>query len=304
MRYRILGPLEVGAKGSPLPISSAKQRALLAILLLHANEVVSVERLIDELWGQSPPETAAKSLQVYVSRLRKALRGNAAGGALLTRPGGYMIRVEPGELDLDRFEKLLADGDKALRQGDGRRAATLLTDALAMWRGPPLTDVEFGSLGHDEIGRLEEMRLRAEEQRIEANLRLGRHAEVIGELEALVAVHPLRERLRGQLMLALYRCGRQAEALEVYRETRRKMVEELGIEPGAGLQKLEQGILRQDPALQASAEPEEGRPSLPGTGRARTRRRRVELALVPLGAVAIAAIVVALAGGGVERRDR
>lgn len=305
LRYRILGPLEVGDRGSPLPIAGAKQRALLAVLLLHANEAVSIERLIDELWGERPPETAIKSLQVYVSRLRKILRADDAGGAdgpengvLVTSPGGYMIRVEPGELDLDRFKALLAEGDAVLREGDGRRAAILLTDALDIWRGPPLTDVEFGSLGRDEIGRLDDLRLRAQEQRIEANLVLGRHAEVTGELQALVAEHPLRERLCGQLMLALYRCGRQAEALEVYRGTRRMMVEELGIEPGSALQELEQGVLRQDPALQAPAAPAEGRPWPPGAGAARRSRRRVEVALLILGALAGTAIVVALVGGG------
>jgi YVTN family beta-propeller protein len=287
-----------------LPIASAKQRALLAILLLHANEVVSVERLIDELWGERPPETAAKSLQVYVSRLRKAFRADTTGGdevtngALITRPGGYMIRVELGELDLDRFEALLGEGDAALRDGDARRAASAFTDALSIWRGPALTDVEFGSAGRDETGRLEELRLRAQEQLIDANLALGRHAEVVVELEALVAKHPLRERLCGQLMLALYRCGRQAEALEVYRGTRRKMVEELGIEPGSALRDLEQGILRQDSALRAPAVSAPDRPEHPAASRARMPRRRVVLASVALGALAIAAILVAIVAGG------
>jgi YVTN family beta-propeller protein len=305
LRYRILGPLEIGDGGAPRRISSAKQRALLAVLLLHANEVVPADRLIDELWGESPPETAAKSLQIYVSRLRKAFRASGSGGrglgsdALVTRPGGYMIRVEPDELDLERFEALLGEGDTALREGDSRRAARALTDALAIWRGPALADVELGSVEREQIGRLEELRMRSQEQLIDANLALGRHAEVVAELETLVGNHPLRERLRGQLMVALYRCGRQADALEVYRETRRKMVDELGIEPGAELRNLEQRILRQDPTLGAPAVSAPSRPESQRASRARSPRQPIALAAAALVALAIAATLIAiLAAGG------
>jgi YVTN family beta-propeller protein len=305
--FRILGPLEVGDRGSPVAISGAKQRALLALLLLHANEVVPVGRLIDELWGEEPTETAAKSLQVYVSRLRKTLRATNGGDradapdeVLVTRPRGYMLRVEPGELDLERFERLLAEGEAALRDNEIARAESLLSQALSMWRGPPLAGVDFGSVARSEVGRLEELRLRAQEQRIEAELSLGRHSEAIGELEALIAEHPLRERLRGQLMLALYRCGRQAEALEAYRDLRRTMVEELGLEPGSALQELEQAILRHDPALDAQAEVSDVAttpPSAPSAAPAPRRRRWI--ALVAVAGVAVAgAIVVAVSGGG------
>jgi YVTN family beta-propeller protein len=306
--FRILGPLEVGERGMPLAISGAKQRALLAILLLNANKVVPVERLIDELWGEQPTETAAKSLQVYVSRLRKVLRtdGDAdeditGDEVLLTRPRGYMVRVEPGELDLERFERLLAEGEAALGENDPRRANDLLSEALALWRGPPLADVEFGSVARNEVGRLEELRLRAQERWIETEVALDRHAEAVGVLEALVAEHPLNERLRAQLMVALCRCGRQAEALDAYRDLRRTMVDELGLEPGSALRELERAILRQDPALTGEAVADDGGAERLATEAAPTPRprRRWIPALLALGAAAIAgAIVAAVDGGG------
>ena len=210
MKYRILGPLEIGEGDSQAVIAGGKQRALLALLLLHANEVVSVERLIDELWGDEPPETAAKTLQVHVSRLRKTLRANGAAAVdatdprgridrddvLVTRPRGYMIRVEPDDLDLSQFEDLVRVGEQGLGDDDPGRAETLLSQALALWRGPALSDVAFGSFGEHELGRLDELRLRARELLIDARLALGRHAEVIGELEALAAEHPLRRGCR------------------------------------------------------------------------------------------------------------
>src|SRR6266511_1208688 len=201
MDYRVLGPLEVRDGEESLPLAGAKQRALLALLLLHANRVLSLDRRIDELWGDEPPATAVTGLQVYVSRLRKLL----PAGALLTRPPGYLLAVEPDELDLRRFERLLAEGHEALAQADPERAARVLQEALALWRGPALAEFAFEPFAQAEIGRLEDLRLTAVEERVEADLALGRHADLIGELEALIAENPHRERLRGQLMLALDR---------------------------------------------------------------------------------------------------
>src|SRR2546428_2599122 len=251
MEFRILGPLEVVDEGRSLPLGGLRQRALLAILLLHRNEVVATARLMDELWGEKPPATGAKTVHVYVSRLRKTL----GEGILLSRPPGYLLRLEPGQLDLDRFEAFFEEARKSDRAGG---AAAKLREALSFWRGPPLADFAYESFAQNEIASLEERRLGALEERIEADLALGRHAELVSELEALAARHPLRERLRGQLMLALYRSGRQAEALEVYQDTRRVLVEELGIEPTRAVHDLERAILVQDPALdmRPRAEPE------------------------------------------------
>jgi DNA-binding SARP family transcriptional activator len=231
VEFRILGPLEVVDDGREVPLGGTRQRALLAILLTRANEVVSTDRLIDDLWGDAPPKTAANTIQFYVSQLRKALGADR----ILTRAPGYAIRVEAGELDLERFEQLAAQ--------DASR------EALELWRGAPLADFAYEAFAQPEIARLEELRLAVLEQRLDADLIFGRHTELVAELERLVAEHPLRERLRGQLMLALYRAGRQAEALEVYQATRRALVDELGIEPSPALQELEKSILHQDPAL-------------------------------------------------------
>jgi DNA-binding SARP family transcriptional activator len=247
VEFRILGPLEVRHEGRPLRIGGAKERALLVLLLLHADEPVSVDRLIDELWGESPPTTARKSLQVRVAVLRRALRGDV----LITRGDAYLIRLQPDQLDLRRFEQMLADGSDALAAGDAHVAITVLREALALWRGAALADFAYESFAQVAIARLEELRLHALELRIEAQLDLSLHAEVIAELEELVAVHPSRERLRGLLMLALYRDGRQTEALDLYRRTREELVAELAIEPGPALQKLQQAILRQDSSLAA-----------------------------------------------------
>jgi DNA-binding SARP family transcriptional activator len=253
MQFQILGPLEVRRQGRQVAVGAAKQRALLAILLVHANELVSSDRLIDELWPQ-PPETAANTLQVYVGKLRKALEPGRARGApaevLITRAPGYMLRVEAGQLDADRFERLLAEGGRAREAGEAQLAAEALREALGQWRGDALADFVYEPFAQGEIARLEELRTVALEERLEVDLALGRHAAIVGELEALVRKHPLRERLRGQLMLALYRDGRQAEALEVYRDARRALTEELGIVPGPELQRLEGGILRQEAELE------------------------------------------------------
>jgi DNA-binding SARP family transcriptional activator len=222
---------------------------VLALLLLHHNETITRDTMVDELWRDDPPPTAFKVVQNCVSNLRKELAGGAA--TLRTVGGAYTLVVEPGELDRDRFERLLGEGRAALAAGDSVDAAERLRDALALWRGSPLSDFAYERFAQDEITRLEELRVAALEERIEADLALGRHAELVPELEALVGRHPLRERLRGQLMLALYRAGRQAEALEAYRGARRTLLAELGIEPGRMLHELERAILSQDPALEA-----------------------------------------------------
>ncbi len=231
MEFRILGPLEVIANGHALDLGGQKQRALFAVLLLHANEVVSSDRLIEALWEQEPPDTAQKALQVYVSQLRKLVGRER----LETKAPGYLLRVEQGELDLERFQQLHEQGSHA--------------EALALWRGPPLAEFAYQRFAQPELARLEELRLVCLEERIEADLGSGRHAELVGELEALAQEHPHRQRLRAQIMLALYRSGRDAEALDVYQGTRRALVEELGIEPRRQLRELQQAILRQDPAL-------------------------------------------------------
>jgi YVTN family beta-propeller protein len=259
MEYRVLGPLEVRDGAESIPLAGAKQRALLALLLVNANHVVSRDRLIEELWGEQPPETAVQSVQVYVSRLRKLLPPDT----LLTRAPGYLLEIEPDELDLRRFERLLAHGRKAIGAGDPEHAAAVLHEALALWRGPALAEFAFEPFAQTEIGRLEDLRLAAVEERLEADLALGRHPDLIGELEALIAEHPYRERLRAQLMLALYRSGRQAEALEAYQEARRVLVDELGIEPSEELQKLEKQILTHDKELASPARPQRARPPAP-----------------------------------------
>jgi DNA-binding SARP family transcriptional activator/tetratricopeptide (TPR) repeat protein len=253
MEFRILGPVEVWDGAQRLDLGGSKPRALLAVLLLHADQVVSTEHLIDQLWGEVPPATARNLVQVYVSRLRQALHrrrgGSATDQVLVTRPSGYLQRVGPGELDLDRFLALTADARRATLNGDLEGAAERWRAALALWRGPALAGAASEVLRRTAVPRLEEARLVALEERLEADLGLGKHVELVGELEALVASHPDREGLRRQLMLALYRSGRQGEALTVYRNTRQILVEELGLEPSPALQELERAILRGDPAL-------------------------------------------------------
>jgi DNA-binding SARP family transcriptional activator len=242
VEFRILGPLEVVEEGRRLALGGPRQRALLAILLTRANEVVSNDRLIDELWGAQPPRAGTNALQYHVSQLRKTL---GRSDAIVTREPGYLIQVAPHELDLLRFEQLVEEA----RWASADKAARLLRDALSLWRGQALADLASEPIAQAEILRLEELRLAALELRIETDLALGRHRELVGELEVLVLEHPLRERPRAQLMLALYRSGRQAEALDIYREGRRLLVDELGIEPGLELQELEKAILRHDPGL-------------------------------------------------------
>jgi YVTN family beta-propeller protein len=245
IEYRILGPVEVSADGRVVEIGGPRLHRLLAILLLHANEPVSRAVLVHDLWGDQPPAGAQGSLEVYISRLRKAL----GSSVLLTRPGAYCLRVGDDQLDSERFERLIGQGRGELAADAPGPAAASLRAALRLWRGPALGDLSGESFAQVDAGRLEELRLGATEDRIEADLALGRHADVVGELEALVAAHPLRERLHGQLMLALYRGGRQAESLSAYRAARQMMVRELGLEPGPALQRLQGAILRQDRAL-------------------------------------------------------
>jgi DNA-binding SARP family transcriptional activator len=254
MEFRLLGPLEVAERGRSLALGGVKQRSLLAILLLHANELVSSDRLIGELWGDTPPATAAKSIQVYVSRLRKELGPRR----VTTRAPGYVLHVDPAELDLAHFERLVSEA----RRADPRSAADKLRRALALWRGPPLADLAYESFAQTEIARLEELRLTALEARFDADLAAGDHATLVGELEASVAEHPFRERLRCQLMLALYRSARQADALHAYQAARRELAEELGLEPGDELRRLERAILTHDPELDLHAATP-GRPVAP-----------------------------------------
>ena len=251
LEYRLLGPLEALAEGRPLRIGGSRPRAVLAVLLLHAGHVVPSTRLIDEVWGDNPPDTASNVLQGYVSQLRKQL-----GRAAIERASrAYLLRVEREALDLDRFERLATEGASALTAGQPEQASHLLADALRLWRGPALADVVEDGILRAEAARLEELRLVALERRIEADLACGRHADVVGELQTLAADWPLRERPCALLMLALYRGGRQADALAAYRAARATLVDELGIEPGATLQELERAVLRQDPALAAPSGP-------------------------------------------------
>ncbi len=278
--FRILGPLEVLDDDRKIELGGARQRAVLAILLLHRGETVSMDRIVDLLWGERPPATAVKTVQVYVSHLRRAL----VEQVVVSSRGGYALVVDAECVDALRFERLVDEGRAA--SDDPARAAELLRSALAIWRGPALGDLGYEPFAQDAVARLEESRLAAVEERAEVDLRLGRHAELVAELEGLVREHPLRERLRAQHMLALYRSGRQAEALESFQSARRSLVEELGLEPGRELRALEQAILAQDPALDPP-------PARPRAGAPATRRRG--LALVAAGAALAAVAVVAAA---------
>jgi DNA-binding SARP family transcriptional activator/ABC-type transport system substrate-binding protein len=281
MEVRVLGPLEVLDRDRSVAIGGGRQRNLLAILLLHTNEFVSSEQLIEELWGEQRPDTAAKALQGYISQLRKALGTDT----LVTRPGGYVLKLAPEALDAHRFEQLVDDA----RDAEPRDAAAMLRDALALWRGPPLADFTYDDFAQSEIARLEERRLVALERRVEADLALGRHQEVAGELAALVKQHPLRERLRAQLMLALYRSGRQAEALEAYADARRTLLDQLGLEPSEELRQLQAAILAQDPRLGAAP-----RTAWPRARRMVRRPRFLGVlgAILLLGAIGVAAVAI------------
>ena len=267
---------------------------MLALLLLHANEVLSTDRLVDELWGGSPPESAANMLQGYVSHLRKTLEPGGRRGEhalIVSRPPGYVLQIRPDQVDAERFERMATEGRRLLDDGDADTAAARLRAALALWRGRALDDLAYESFAHTSIERLEDLRLTTVEDRVEADLALGRDDALVGELQELVDDHPLRERLRAQLMTALDRCGRQADALEVYRHGRRELRDELGIEPGPALRELEQAILRQDPTLRAAAA---APPRLIRRGPRRWPLIAAGLAVV---AVSVAAAIVTRQGG-------
>jgi DNA-binding SARP family transcriptional activator len=276
--FRLLGPLEAVVDGNPVSLAAAKPRALLALLLLNRNRVVSTERLIDELWADEPPSRATKTLQVYVSQLRKALGSER----LVTQPTGYLLRVEAGELDLDRFEQLTAAARKRLEEDDAVTASEQLREALQLWRGSP----------EPVAAHLDKLRITAQEDLASAALEAGEAASVISELERLVDAEPLRERPRELLMLALYRSGRQADALELFRRTRELFVGELGIEPGAALRDLEGAMLRHDPALDAPARPRSTKAT------ERSNKRRWVLASVVAAAVVAAVVAALLANKG------
>jgi DNA-binding SARP family transcriptional activator/streptogramin lyase len=320
MEFRILGPLEVLDEGKPVALGTLKERLVLAVLLLHANEFVSRERLIDELWGEAPPPTARKAVNVYVSKLRQTLTRDGHD-PIATATGGYRLNVEPDELDAVRLQQLLDKARASVSNGELEDAARDFREALALWRGPTLAGLEPESRGRDEVAQLDELRLTALLDRIDCDLALGQHEQALVELKVLVREHPLRERLRAQQMLALYRADRQVEALEAYAEARRTLVDDLGVEPSEALQRLQQAILRHDPSLEmpegtaavngidpASA----ATPPTRGTGLevrgGRTRRRfrpnhrRVALAgVVLLAASAVTAAVLSDSAGGAPR---
>ena len=260
LRLGLLGPLEVRSSSGgeppggsePLALGGTRQRALIAVLALHLGQVLSKDRLVDELWGERPPATAVHTVEVFVSRLRRAL--GPAGGCLRTRPPGYALELDPEDIDATRCERLYQRARSALIAGNAESAVVQLREAEELWRGPPLVEFSYEPFAQAAIARLEELRVSCREELIEAQLALGHHAEVIPDLEAFIREHPFRERPYGQLMLALYRCGRQSDALETYQHARRTLIDELGVEPGPALRDLVGLILEQD----ATLEPERG----------------------------------------------
>ena len=261
MQFGILGPIFVRDGEDCITPSAPKQRELLALLLFNAGQVMLAETCIDELWDERPPDSARTTLQTYVLHLRKSMSRAAGGsprqarGRLATCNGGYCLEVGDGELDLDVFRTRCAEGRTALRKGADHIGAELLGQALAVWRGPALVDVARGPLLNGYITGLEEQRINVLEQRIEADLRLGKHHELLGELSELVVQHPLNENVHAQFMLALYRSGRTAHALKVFREVRAMLRQEVGIDPSVRLRNLHEAILVEDPALEISAHP-------------------------------------------------
>ena len=293
MRFSVLGPLEVRSGDELLPIGTAKQRALLAVLLVNANRVVSRDQLIDSLWGERPPESARGSIEAYVSRLRKVLHADGEH-ILVTRAPGYLLKVGFEELDLDRFERLVEEGRRSLANEEPERAAALLDEALSLWRGRPLADVEFEPFAQIEVARLEEERLGAVEDYFDAELALGHGGSLVSRVEAAVAEHPLRERLRRQLMLALYQSGRQADAMQAYRDARAYLIQELGLEPSPALKQLQQSILAHDPALEVTSRRRSVDPS-PASRRFRVSGRVVIAGVTVCGVAAAAIVALALA---------
>src|SRR5262245_10558407 len=292
LEIKLLGPIEMTIGGRRVEIRRRMQRALLTVLALDVNRVLSTDRLIDALWGERPTQSAPVALYGLVSALRKLLEPYHAD-ALRTREHGYVLELPADDIDIGRFELLAADGRRALAAGETELASTMLTQALALWRGSPLHDLTSFRFAQDEIGRLEEMRLAAQEDRIAADLERGRDGELVAELESLIAAHPLRERLRAQLMLALYRTGRQADALAVYRDTRTALVDGLAIEPSPELQGLERAILRQDPVLSRTAAPDAPSDEATPPVERRARRRFRQVPAVAAVGAAIAVSVLA-----------
>jgi DNA-binding SARP family transcriptional activator/streptogramin lyase len=318
VEFRILGPLEVVAEGESVELGALKERLVLGVLLLHANEFVSRERLIDDLWGEKPPPTARKAVNVYVSKLRKALSARGAD-PITTAAGGYRLNVETEMLDASRMQALVAEARRRIGEGELESAAQDLQEALSLWRGPTLAGLQLESLGRNEVAQLDELRLTALMDRLDCDLALGRHEQAVGELGVLVREHPLRERLRAQQMLALYRADRQVEALEAYAQARQTLVDDLGIEPSEALQRLQQAILRHDPSLgtpegtaavRRLAATESVSPSpvtdqeggeLPARTRYRPRRWQLALAAIVIlgGSTAAAAVLSSPAGAHV-----
>ena len=291
LHFAILGPVEASTNGERLALGGPKQRALLALLLLHANEVVSRDRIIDELWGDRPPTSAPAALNVYVSKLRKILSAAGADDVLRTQDPGYVLRVESGQLDADRFDELAAAGRRALETGDEEGAFAKLEEALSLWRGRALDDLPEEEFARRACARLEEARLAALMDRIEAELARGHPTELVGQLETLVSEHPFQERLWAELMLALYRSGRQADALDAYRRAREQL-DELGIEPSPQLKQLQAQILRQDPELQLSLKQlRDGQPAGGKPRRTRWNRRRLLVLCVAALVAALAAVL-------------
>jgi DNA-binding SARP family transcriptional activator len=289
MRFAILGPLEVYDGTQPISVGGGRQRKLFGILLVHANESLSTDRLIEELWGAEPPPTAAKALQGLISQLRKQLGPDS----LETVSGGYLLRVVPGATDAQQFEELLREA----RPLERIPALAKLQAALGLWRGPALADFAFDDFARSEIDRLEELRESCIERRIDLELALGHHDDLVPELEALVREYPLRERLRRHLILALYRSGRQADALDAYQDARVVLREQLGLDPSDELQALQKAILAHDPSLAPPPRVEVPRERSPASAQSeQPRRRRLGLIAAAVGAIVlvVAAIVVAI----------
>jgi DNA-binding SARP family transcriptional activator/basic membrane lipoprotein Med (substrate-binding protein (PBP1-ABC) superfamily) len=294
MEFSVLGPLEARVGGEPVSLGGAEQRAVLAALLLRANEIVAVERVIDEVWGDSPPPSAAHSLEAYISRLRQLFNGH--GPSLVRRGPGYSLELGDATLDARVVAQLTDDVSRAVAEHDHERVSVLAAEALALWRGPALADVALASPGRADAERLEELRLRTLEQRFEAELALGRDKELVGELQVLVGQNPYRERFVAQLMVALYRSGRHADALDAYEKTRAALANDVGLQPSAELQQLSGQIVRQEPKLRRPA-------AVRPVSAQRTIRRRVgrvsELVLV--GAAVAAAMAFTASGSGPHR---
>lgn len=298
MEFRLLGPLEVAEYGRPVTLGGSRVRALLALFLLHRNQVLAVDRIVDELWAARPPKTGGQVVRVYVSQLRKALEPSRSDGlprVLVTYRNGYLLKVDPVNVDADCFEALRAEGHRLLEAGEVADAARKLEEALSLWRGPPLQDVAYEAFAQPEIARLEELHLAALEDLFDAQLASGRDSELVADIEQLVEANPLRERLRAQLMLALYRAGRPADALETYQRGRRLLVDELGLEPGESLRRLETRILQQDRALERpSVSPRST--EIPAGPPRRRHLAMGGIAVVLVGVAAFAGLIAATGG--------